>query len=322
MNRRRFLKRVALISLPAAAGGGVWLASTRGVPKQLAAGCCEGLRREAPGRDDPATEAPLPGVDPTTDEGARERPSHASQLLADQKQRSVEKSLDFDNQFQDDVRIEPERRELLVSASRRLERAQKVVGHGHFNLLGFDELLLYARRYSSIGAFPEAELRLMDDLFHADATRYGFLGDKVIPRITDEISKRDTFKIGGSGHYLIKGEPLDKYRRLRRDLGPNVVLTSGVRSVVKQFQLFLRQSIESEGNLSRAARSLAPPGYSYHAVGDFDIGRVGLGEKNFTEAFAETPEYAKLIELGYVEIRYPMANDFGVRHEPWHIKIG
>ena len=94
-----------------------------------------------------------------------------------------------------------------------------------------------------------------------------------------------------------------------------------MRGLAKQYHLFLRKAVETQGNLSRAARSLAPPGYSFHAVGDFDIGKLGLGSENFTDRFAETEEFSKLIDLGYVDIRYPESNPFGVRHEPWHIKI-
>ena len=100
-----------------------------------------------------------------------------------------------------------------------------------------------------------------------------------------------------------------------------MTLTSGVRSVVKQSQLFLTKACETAGNLSQASRSLAPPGYSFHARGDFDIGKAGYGLRNFTSTFAETDVYRKLIELGYVAIRYTETNPFGVRHEPWHIKI-
>ncbi len=46
-----------------------------------------------------------------------------------------------------------------------------------------------------------------------------------------------------------------------------------------------------------------------------------MGLDNFTESFCETDEYRKLIDLGYVAIRYTPTNPFGVRHEPWHIKI-
>ncbi|HKI73197.1 MAG TPA: D-alanyl-D-alanine carboxypeptidase family protein, partial [Pseudomonadales bacterium] len=79
--------------------------------------------------------------------------------------------------------------------------------------------------------------------------------------------------------------------------------------------------IQAKGNLSRASRSLAPPGHSYHGVGDFDVGKVGYGLRNFTSDFARTDEYKSLLELGYVTMRYPQYNLMGVRYEPWHIKV-
>jgi len=79
--------------------------------------------------------------------------------------------------------------------------------------------------------------------------------------------------------------------------------------------------VYDKGNLSKASRSLAPPGHSYHGIGDFDVGKVGFGRKNFSEEFARTDEFHRLVELGYVDIRYPRDNLFGVRYEPWHIKV-
>ena len=165
------------------------------------------------------------------------------------------------------------------------------------------------------------ELDFLEEIFFADAARYGFYGEKVTTEMLEKIPGREIRKIAGTGHYLFKGEPLAKFERIRRDLGANVVLTSGIRGVVKQYHLFLAKAVDTEGNLSQASRSLAPPGYSYHAAGDFDVGKVGLGADNFTEAFAETDEFKRMIDLGYVEIRYTETNPFGVRHEPWHIKI-
>ena len=227
----------------------------------------------------------------------------------------------FDRTYPDDFHLGTERLPLLASTAARLERAMRFIGHGHFNLVSFDDLLRYAERYKAIGAFPRAELDFLEEIFYADASRYGFYGRKVIDRQTAEFKDRDVEKIPATGHYLLRGEPLDKYRRIRADLGEGVYLTSGVRGVVKQYQLFLSKSVRTGGNLSQASRSLAPPGYSYHAIGDFDVGRVGFGEKNFTADFAETPEYKRLIDLGYVAIRYTESNPYGVRHEPWHIKI-
>jgi LAS superfamily LD-carboxypeptidase LdcB len=104
-------------------------------------------------------------------------------------------------------------------------------------------------------------------------------------------------------------------------MGKSIVLTSGVRGVVKQMYLFLAKAVRSDGNLSMASRSLAPPGHSFHGNGDFDVGKVGYGYRNFTEDFAKTAEFKRLEELGYIRIRYHEKNPFGVRFEPWHIKV-
>ena len=114
---------------------------------------------------------------------------------------------------------------------------------------------------------------------------------------------------------------LHQYKQLKRDVGPDLILTSGVRSVVKQLQLFLAKLDSSNGNLSLASRSLAPPGHSYHGIGDFDVGKKGFGKLNFTSKFSNTKEYKKLTELKYIDLRYTRDNQFGVRYEPWHIKV-
>jgi len=128
-------------------------------------------------------------------------------------------------------------------------------------------------------------------------------------------------KVRRTGNYLYKGLPLETYQKIRDDIGDQVILTSGVRSVIKQFMLFLGKAHESRGNLSMASRSLAPPGYSFHGIGDFDVGRVGLGAANFTEQFADTDVFKKLKDLGYIQLRYQDGNLFGVRFEPWHIRV-
>ena len=139
--------------------------------------------------------------------------------------------------------------------------------------------------------------------------------------MTAVIPEKDRIKIPRTGHFLYRGEAEHFYRKLVHDVGPDVILTSGIRSVVKQMHLFLAKTIQSKGNLSRASRSLAPPGHSYHGIGDFDVGKRGFGRKNFTTEFANTPEFKRLVELGYVDMRYPENNLLGVRYEPWHVKV-
>jgi LAS superfamily LD-carboxypeptidase LdcB len=56
-------------------------------------------------------------------------------------------------------------------------------------------------------------------------------------------------------------------------------------------------------------------------VGDFDVGKRGFGRKNFSTEFARTEAFQRLLSLGYVQIRYPAGNPYGVRYEPWHIRV-
>ena len=203
----------------------------------------------------------------------------------------------------------------------RFSRLQKYIGYGNFNIIGWDQSLRFARNYQQIGKFSRAELEFIEKLFSIDANSLGFYGDKVVSRLSSSIVKKDIRKIPGTGHYLFRGDAFDTYLRIRKGIGDSVVLTSGIRSVVKQIYLFLNKAAEVDGNLSLASYSLAPPGHSYHAVGDFDVGKRNFGAKNFTEEFAKTDEFKRLSDLGYLVIRYPQNNSFGVRYEPWHIKV-
>lgn len=227
----------------------------------------------------------------------------------------------FDADFATDIFLSEHKARLLVPVVTRLERVQNNVGHANFNLLSFDEMLHFARNYADIGSFEKAELDFMDEIFHADATEYGFFGDKVTPTLSHRILQKDVVKIHGSGHYLQRGESYNLFLQIRKDVGEQLQLTSGIRNNVKQMHLFLAKALQSRGNLSKASRSLAPPGYSFHNAGDFDVGKHGLGEQNFTTDFSSTEEFRRLIRLGYVDIRYTDDNRFGVRFEPWHIKL-
>ena len=231
------------------------------------------------------------------------------------------KTRDFDRFYSDDIFVAEDKMPVFQSVLKRILRVQKFIGYANFNLVSFDDMLLYASRYPSIGRFTPAELNFIDELFFHDAHEYGFYGEKVIENLTAKIKVNETIKIPGSGHYLFKDHALRKFHQLKKDIGNELVLTSGVRSVVKQIQLFLVKLDSSKGNLSMASRSLAPPGHSYHGIGDFDVGKKDFGEFNFTEKFSSTHEYKKLIELKYIDLRYTKENKFGVRYEPWHIKV-
>ena len=233
----------------------------------------------------------------------------------------LHKMRNFNVHHDGDIRLERREFDLLKSCARRFERVQRTVGHGNFYLLSLDEAISIARSYSRVGEFARAEMDFLEMIFYFDASHYGFFGNKPVKNITDGVKRREVVKIPYTGNYLYKGMPLQTYKKIIRGVGDGVVLTSGVRSVIKQFLLFLNKACESEGNLSLASRSLAPPGYSYHGISDFDVGQAGLGADNFTERFTATSVYQRLNEQGYVRIRYPMDNLLGVRFEPWHIKV-
>jgi len=234
---------------------------------------------------------------------------------------NLQKVKNFNQAFYEDIFLTTEKYAVFQTTLKRILRVKKVIGYANFNLIGFDDMILYAHRFPQIGRFTKEETTLIDELFFYDAHKYGFHGNKVITNLTSKINKKETIKISGSGHYLFQGDALAKFNKLKKDVGPDLILTSGVRSIVKQLQLFLSKLDSSSGNLSLASRSLAPPGHSYHGIGDFDVGKKGLGRFNFTSRFADTEEYKKLIELKYVDLRYTKDNQIGVRYEPWHIKV-
>ncbi|MBX2807672.1 MAG: M15 family metallopeptidase [Cellvibrionaceae bacterium] len=234
---------------------------------------------------------------------------------------AVNKNIDFARDYADDIYVSAADAGVLLSVSARLQRLQQTIGYGHFNIVSFDQARAYAKRYSAIGEFSLQELAFIEKLFATDARQYGFYGEKVSSQLTQVISQPDTVKIPASGHYLFQNASLAHYQKLRKEVGESIILTSGIRGNIKQLHLFIAKAVSVQGNLSRASRSLAPPGYSYHGIGDFDVGRVGWGAKNFSDAFADTDEFKRMQDLGYVAIRYDRGNKLGVRFEPWHIKV-
>jgi len=260
---------------------------------------------------EPAREKPAPEIDSSFSHGETGRE------IKDQLHRLS----NFDQDLEQDIFLSVSEQPVFHSVLARMGKIQAHAGYANFSLMSFDEMLKYARSYSAIEAFSAVEIQFMEKIFFHDAHDYGFWGEKVISSLTEKTSRKDTIKIAHSGNYLFRGESLAVYERLKKDVGDSLILTSGIRSIVKQMYLFLYKTKKSRGNLSRASRSLAPPGHSYHALGDFDVGKRDLGALNFTAEFAQTEEYRKLIRLGYVSIRYPRNNYFGVRYEPWHIKV-
>ncbi|MDR2638739.1 MAG: M15 family metallopeptidase [Helicobacteraceae bacterium] len=211
--------------------------------------------------------------------------------------------------------------ELLKATFDRLNAVQKHIGFGNFNVISFDAMISVAKASKPVGAFTEDELEYLEKLFFRDAKEYGFFGSKVTDKLTESIAQKEIFKVPRTGHYLYQGQAAKVYESVKKDIGDTIVMTSGVRGVPKQFHLFLAKTLECKGDYSEASHSLAPAGYSYHGIGDFDVGKVGYGEKNFTQEFAKTKEYEKLMQLGYIAIRYPRGNPYGVYFEPWHVEV-
>ena len=227
----------------------------------------------------------------------------------------------FNHDFKDDVLLSDNEMPLLLSTHLRFKRIQKQIGYGNFCLAGFDDALACAKTYACIGEFPRPELDFLEKLFHRPAHDYGFMGTKTIPGLTWQVPAGKIIKVHGSGNYLYKGRSQALYQDIRKKIGNEAVLTSGIRGTSKQFLLFLDKAVQSRGNLSMASRSLAPPGYSFHATGDFDMGEKGFGVDNFTEKFTRTRVYNRLATLGYIRFRYGPRNHLGVRYEPWHVEV-
>ena len=236
------------------------------------------------------------------------------------KDRLLKKRL-FDKVYEEDIFLDSSLFPVLTASLGRLENMQRIVGYANFCLLNFDDAIKIGNAYSSVGAFPKQELDFLEMIFYSRVNEYGFMGEKPIKTITGKINKNKVQKIPHTGNFLYRGRSSEMYDWIQKQVGQEVILTSGVRSVMKQFLLFLNKAQESSGNLSMASRSLAPPGYSYHGIGDFDVGKKGFGIDNFTERFTQTDVYKKLLDLGCLKFRYDRDNDLGVRFEPWHIEV-
>ena len=241
--------------------------------------------------------------------------------LVQPSERYFRKMARFDDSHPMDVVAREEDFQLLRSTLGRIKRVQKLVGYGNFNTLNFDEMLKVGRTHTSVERFSRAELAFLEKLFYEDASTYGFYGAKVLRNLTDDVDHKRTAYVRGTGQRIFRGPALERYQSIKSAIGPDLVLTSGVRSIVKQLYLFMNKAERANGNLSLASRSLAPPGYSFHAIGDFDVGKRGLGGANFTDAFAATDVFRRLVDLGFVKMRYPQRNLLGVRFEPWHIRV-
>lgn len=246
------------------------------------------------------------------------------------KQLEVKPMEPIDNIVSKDNPIVPSKKDIFieqkfvnefVSVKNKLKLIQNHVGYGNFNIISFDEMLKVAKYASKIKKFTKKELEFLESVFYYDPKYHGFYGERISQSITERIDKKSIRKIPRTGHYLFKGEPEKIYNQMLRDVGDSLVLTSGIRSIVKQTKLFLDKIDSVDGNLSLASKSLAPPAFTYHSIADFDVGKKGFGHANFTSRFALTQEFLKMRKLKYIDMRYTINNKDGVRYEPWHVRI-
>ena len=210
---------------------------------------------------------------------------------------------------------------MIPATIARLGRIQRHFGHGYFNILAFNQLLKSAAATIGIGRFTVEEMGLLQWLFYQDAATYGFMGERVVNDLLADMRPSLLHYDTQSGQYLYKRRSKPLFDRMRADIGPDLILTSGVRGIPKQSALFLAKLIACDGNVSMASRSLAPPGYSFHFSGDFDVGSAQLAGENFSRAFSRSEVYRMMQRLPYVTLRYPDQNQAGVRFEPWHVKV-
>lgn len=103
--------------------------------------------------------------------------------------------------------------------------------------------------------------------------------------------------------------------------GVGIIPISGFRPVAYQKSLFSR-AVKRYGSEQKAARWVAPPGYSEHATGwTLDVGDESQRATDIEQRFKSTPAARWLSEnaqrFGF-ELSFPPDNPQGVNYEPWH----
>ena len=317
LNKRRILK--LLLGTGAVASGlyGLFVFQNSAELRQL-----RSTMPRAQGEHNPADRLDLGAQAPLfPDQAEFLRSFGFSQQQVDQMLLNARKMQSPDRVSADDVYLSPDQRAVMPTTLARLNRVQRHFGHGYFNILGFNQLLKSAAATTGIERFTVEEMGLLQWLFYQDAASYGFMGQRVVNDLLVDLRPSLLHYNAQSGQYLYKRLAKPLFDRMRADIGTDLILTSGVRGIPKQCALFLTKLIACEGNVSMASRSLAPPGYSFHFSGDFDVGSSQLAGENFSRAFARSEVYRKMQRLPYITLRYPDQNQAGVRFEPWHVKV-
>ncbi len=103
--------------------------------------------------------------------------------------------------------------------------------------------------------------------------------------------------------------------------GVKIIPISGFRSVAYQRDLFA-SAVKRYGSEKKAAKWVAPPGYSEHATGlAIDLGDESRRINDVDSSFSTTRAAHWLADhaekFGF-ELSFPPNNAQGVNHEPWH----
>ena len=83
----------------------------------------------------------------------------------------VNKNIDFERDYDDDIFLQHEELGVLHSVSLRLKNLQSTVGYGNFNILNFDDALKLGKRFDAVGQFTPVELDFIERIFFPQCRR-------------------------------------------------------------------------------------------------------------------------------------------------------
>jgi zinc D-Ala-D-Ala carboxypeptidase len=142
-----------------------------------------------------------------------------------------------------------------------------------------------------------------------------------------EIARSELNKVGA----YPGGKPIMLEKRAAQELsgliesarakGIRLRVISGFRSIEYQKGVYAR-AVKRYKTPAKAARHVAPPGYSQHHTGRaVDLGDADHPATDLEVSFAGTTAFAWLamhaVEFGY-NLSFPKNNPQGVSYEPWH----